>query len=347
MFIVVFWRAHRKTSNLSRMSPFCSLTPHFFKVCFNIVLLSISVCHRWSLLLRFSDWNLVSFVIYAMCPICAACPIVLHFKFCALSGLCCVSHLCYISHFCCMYSGPVCPICATCPLHSMSHSCCMSNCPLCPVVLYVPCLPYVTLPCVSHICAACPFVLYVPCLLHVTLPCVSHSCCMWHYPVCPIHAACDITLCVPCTLHVTLPCVSPPMEAISFVSILWMCCGVVERELRTIVDNCCVRCEVLTVLWQRIEVLWDVMLCRWVSGSWYYRGILLLNCWSAEGEGTLFVQNIKNHSSINCVISWQILKLIQILLANILTLLPISGAACQYLLQTLLLLCSWVWFSQQ
>jgi len=74
---------------------------------------------------------------------------------------------------------------------------------------------------------------------------------------------------------------------------------------------------------------------------------LLLNCWSAEDEDTLFVQNIKNHSSINSVIPWQILNLIQKLLANTVTVLPISGAACQYLLQTLLLLCSWVWPSQQ
>jgi len=109
-----------------------------------------------------------------------------------------------------------------------------------------------------------------------------------------------------------------------------------------------VRCEVLTVVLQRIQVSWDVMLCHWVSGSWQCRGILLLNCWSAEDEGTLFAQNIKNHSSINSIIPWrQILNLIQILLANILTVLPISGAARQYLLQTLLLLCSWVWFSQQ
>ena len=309
-------------------------------------------------------------------------PFMLHFSFLLYVQWSCVSHLCYMSialyvpfmlHVQLSFVSrcAICPMFAICDITlCVPYLCCMSICVVCPVfaacdiTLCVPFMLHVTLPCVSHLCcmshsccmwhypvcpihAACDITLCVPFTLRVTLPCVSHSRCVWHYPVCPIHAACDITLCVPCTLHVTLPCVSPPMEAISFVSILWMCCGVVERELRTIVDNCCVRCEVLTVLWQRIEVLWDVMLCRWVSGSWYYRGILLLNCWSAEGEGTLFVQNIKNHSSINCVISWQILKLIQILLANILTLLPISGAACQYLLQTLLLLCSWVWFSQQ
>ena len=328
------------------------------------------VCHMWH---------------FPVCPICAVCPM---YAACDIT-LCvpfvlyvpCMPHVTFpcVSHLCYMSSCAVCPMYAACDislcvpfmLHvqlcCMSHVCRMWHFPVCsiyatcPVVLYVPCMPHVTFPCVSHLCymsscavcpmyAACDISLCVPFMLHVQLCCMSHVCCMWHYPVCPICATCLVVLCAVCPIHAARPIVLGPLPQRPLHLSADCGCAVVWWKgiyVPLLIIQCCVRCEVLTVVLQRIQVLWDVMLCRWVSGCWHCRAVLFLNCWSAEDEGTLFVQSITNHSSTNSVIPWQILNLIQILLANVLTLLPISGATRQYLLQTLLLLCSWVWFSQQ
>jgi hypothetical protein len=270
-FIAVFWRTHHKTVNLSHMFPFFTFTPYIFS---NIVL-SISMCHRWSLLLRFSDWNLVSFVICAICHICATCPIVLRIQF------------------------VLCPVCAVCPIYAkflIFAACTMVLCV--PFVLHVHCIVY-------PIHAACPIVLCVPVVLHVHLCCMFHVCNVWHFPVCPSCAACPIMLYVSFMLRVLLyymshSCcmshcpVSPPMEAISFVCRLWMCYGVVERQLCTIVDN-----TMLREMWgSHGGVAEDSSLvgCDAVSlVEWLLtvQRMLLLICWTAEDKGTLFVQNIK------------------------------------------------------
>ena len=175
------------------MSPFCTFTPY---ICFNIVLLSISLCGRWSLLLRFSDWNLVSFVISAMCHICATCPVVLRIQF------------------------VLCSVCAVCPIYAkflIFGACTIVLCV--PFMLHVHCT-------VCPIHAACPIVLCVPVVLHVQLCCMFHVCHMLYFPVCPRCAQCPVVLYVPFMLHVPLSCAPSRggrLICLQIVDVLW--CG--------------------------------------------------------------------------------------------------------------------------
>jgi hypothetical protein len=86
-------KSSRQDLQFEPLCPFCNFTPYFFKVCFNIVLLSMSVSQVISSVEVF--WLKSSFICH-LCHVshlrymshCAA------YTVCALSCLCCVSHLC-------------------------------------------------------------------------------------------------------------------------------------------------------------------------------------------------------------------------------------------------------------
>jgi len=54
------------------------------------------------------------------------------------------------------------------------------------------------------------------------------------------------------------------------------------------------RLEVLTVVFQGLQVFWAVTLCPWVIGSWSFRGPFYLHLWGSR--------NPRN----SCWISWSL-----------------------------------------